>query len=102
MNVKAVVRDFLWVTQAFLRGKFLRQKNYCPQAQGKFFCFSAPNSKCFKGLLKCWGYKPATLGDLFRENGRRSPGFYTLVARPTNEELTDWDAHVLDDVGIRR
>ena len=56
------IRDFLWVCQAFLRGKLLRQKAYRPQ--GNFFRLPVPvTNKHITMLMKWWGYRPMTLNE---------------------------------------
>jgi len=57
---KVTLLDFLWVLQAFLRGKVLRQKDYRPQ--GNVFCLSTQtNYKRITMLMDWWGHRPATL-----------------------------------------
>jgi len=53
------LRDYLWVLQAFLRGKVLRQKAYTPQDN----CFRLPVSMTTNRILmlmKWWGLRPLT------------------------------------------
>ena len=95
------IRDFLWVLQAFLRGKVLCQKAYCPQ--GDLFQLSIPvTAKRITMLMKWWGYRPATMAELYkaaRARARRSYG--SLVLTPSREELEEWEKHTSPDVGIR-
>lgn len=57
------IRDFLWVLQAFLRGKLLRQKAYRPQ--GNFFRPPVPVTiKRITRLMKWWGHRPMTLDEV--------------------------------------
>lgn len=95
------IRDFLWVLQAFLRGKLLRQKAYCPQ--GTFFKLSLPfpvTAKRIKTLMSWWGYRMATLTDLYRGTRERH-SYSSLVLTPSREELEEWEKHISPDVGIQ-
>lgn len=57
------VLDFLWVLQAYLRGKVLRQKNY--RLQGNFFRLAtATNYKRITMLMKWWGHRSATTAEI--------------------------------------
>jgi len=51
-------RDFLWVSQAFVRGKVLRQRAYLPQAK-VFFCYLQENTSITRvvALRRWWGYR---------------------------------------------
>lgn len=95
------VYDFLWVIQAFLRGKVLRQEDYRPQGN----LFQLPVSviaKRFTMLMRWWGYRPATLADLYRETRTRAGHTrHSLVLSPSREELEEWRTHVFPDIGIR-
>ena len=66
------IRDFLWVLQAFLRGKVLRQKAYRPvyQIGGNYFSFdhftrsvpitSGTTIRRMTMLMRWWGFRPMT------------------------------------------
>ena len=56
--------DFLWVLQAFLRGKVLRQKAYRPQ-QG-MFCLPVPVTAIrILRLVRWWGLRPMTAAEMW-------------------------------------
>ena len=95
------IRDFLWVFQAFLRGKLLRQKAYRPQ--GNFFRLPVPvTAKRITMLMKWWDYRPATMADLYKATrARRRHSYDSLVLTPSGEELEEWERHISPDVGIR-
>ncbi len=99
MNTK--FRDFLWVLQAFLRGKVLRQKVYQPQ--GNFFRLSVPvTARRNTMLMRWWGYRPATMAELYKAMRARAGHSYgSLVLTPSREELAEWEKHTCPDVGIR-
>ena len=66
------VRSFLWVLQAFLRGKVLRQKAYRPQ--GNIFRLPVSTSaRRIKMLVKWWGFRPATTKELMELIGHNDP-----------------------------
>jgi hypothetical protein len=59
MNINTL-RDYLWVIQAFLRGKILRQKAYRPKDNS--FCLSVPvTGKRISILMKWWKFRPMTI-----------------------------------------
>lgn len=63
MNKIKAIRDFLWVLQAFLRGKVLYQKTYRPQ--GNFFRPPGPASvRRIRMLMEWWCFRPATMDEL--------------------------------------
>lgn len=63
MNKFHAIRDFLWVLQAFLRGKILHQKIYRPQ--GSFFRPPGPASvRRIRMLMEWWRFRPATKDEL--------------------------------------
>ncbi len=57
------VLDFLWVLQAYLRGKVLRQKDYLPQ-DNFFRPSTATNCKRITMLMKWWARRPATIAEV--------------------------------------
>jgi len=75
MTKLEAICDFLWVLQAFLRGKVLRQKAYRPNTNG----FRLPVSCTVERMLmltRWWGYRPMTLEEvqmLMRVLENRSP-----------------------------
>ena len=101
MTKFSAIRDFLWVPQAFLRGKVLRQKNY--RFQDNFFRLTVPvTARRIVMLMKWWGYRPATMAELYTEARARARHNYgSLVLTPSKEELAEWGKHTSPDVGIR-
>ncbi len=66
--------DFLWVLQAFLRGKVLRQKDYRPQ--GNVFCLSTQtNYKRITMLMKWWARRPATVAEVRELKTQKPPAY---------------------------
>lgn len=96
------ISDLLWVLQAFLRGKLLRQKAYRPQ--GNFFRLPVPvTTNRITMLMKWWGYRPATLADLYEATRREARHSYgSLVLTPSREQLEEWKKYTSPNVGIRR
>ena len=68
MTVLNWFRDYLWVLQAYLRGKVLRQKYYRPQTSVYFNIPPTTNAttKRMVLLIRWWGLRPATFGDMGR------------------------------------
>jgi len=95
------IHDFLWVFQAFMRGKVLRQKVYC--SQENFFRMPVPaNVKRTTMLMKWWGYRPASEDDLREEARERMRFSYGgRVFPPSREELAEWEKHGPPNIGIR-
>lgn len=74
-------RDYLWVLQAFLRGKVLRQKAYQPQ--GNFFRLPVPmTTNRILMLMKWWGLRHESQGRLSARSQVR--GRAASAARLTN------------------
>jgi hypothetical protein len=58
-----VVADYLWVAQAYLRGKVLKQKGYRPT--GILFHLAVPTTaKRITMLFGLWGYRCLTIQEL--------------------------------------
>ena len=59
------VRDFFWVLAAFLRGKLLQQKAYCPQSTSGNMCLMSGmkgmSIRRMSLLMKWWGLRAMTL-----------------------------------------
>ena len=84
-------RDFLWVLQAFLRGKVLRQKAYRPHGNGKGFFLRVPEGTSQErstALLKKWKGKPIMVKDVVE--GSNSSSIFSLIY---DKELNRWIAH---------
>ena len=61
-NFLMSIRDFFWVVQSFLRGKF-GDKSYQIK-NGIFRLSKSTTSKRVAMLMRCWGFKPATIKEL--------------------------------------
>lgn len=81
--------DFLWVIQAFFRGKVLRQTGYCPLGYLGFrtnvFHFTVDNIPYdrVKKLVAWWGFRFIKVDemDLYPEITGISPGDYFVVCK---------------------
>lgn len=64
-NTKSKIsfRDRLWVLQAFLHGKVLRQKAYRPQ-DNFFRAMPGITVRRMTTLMRWWGFRPATSDEL--------------------------------------
>lgn len=104
------IYDFLWVLRAFLRGKLLRQKAYRPYRRARrvadfFHLVAIPGTTATRNaaLMKWWGYRPATLAELYAESRARTGyNFGSLVLTPSSGELVEWEKHFSPDIGIRQ
>ncbi len=92
---KAKMIDYLWVLQAFLRGKVLRQKAYRPQ--GNIFR-AMPGGSIGRMLIliRWWGYRPMTLEEALEsmkdEKGGESTDERVPCCYWTGSKLTlGWD-----------
>lgn len=59
MKKEIKIIDYLWVLQAFLRGKILRQKAYRPQGN-IFHTIPGGSIERMLILIRWWGYRPMT------------------------------------------
>lgn len=66
-QVVSWVADLTWVANAFLRGKVLKQKAYCPKQQGKLSFFQGIPGATLSRLLRLmelWGLRPLKTDEL--------------------------------------
>ena len=99
-KLKKLFCNYLWVLNAYLRGKVLRQRAYRPR--GNLF-HATPGATCRRQMLliKWWGFQPATLEEamelMSQEEKSHSSDYVPFLSwtndRWTNDrlDLGDWD-----------
>lgn len=89
------IRDFLWVLQAYLRGKLLRQKAY--RLQGNMFRLPVPvTTKRILMLIKWWGHRPLTIKEaeaLLKRDADRVPFLDWDGKGWRQTDGSDWDTN---------
>jgi len=80
------ISDWLWVLQAYLRGKMLRQKAYRPNGNKFRFPVSVTTARIMM-LIKLWGFRPMTVAELTRLMAESAP------KKSNRVPFIEWDRH---------
>lgn len=63
MELVWAIRDILWLAHALWQGKVRSKKEYQPQSSF-FRAVPGTTSQRMVALMRCWGYRPATLPEI--------------------------------------
>jgi hypothetical protein len=71
------IRDYLWVLQAYLRGKLAAPEGLPSQTNGPLVTFRATRGVTYRRqvmLMRLWGTRPMTLDEAIAAHLRNNPG----------------------------